>query len=375
MLKTLSAVLIALAITITALAGGTLKTTAAMLPGGSAEDTALREAAIFRNVEGVKAALKKGANASAPSTTGRPITPLGAAAMGTWHPTRDRATDLAKNETAAKLSRSGMSDREIDRHLAVEISKMLFAAGAKLGPNDRTILFDPIANGNVELVGLLIDKGASVTGDLEGYTPTELAKKYGQDSIYELLVSRGGIQVDSRASDQLALVEAAGRQDLHGMQSAIKSGAKINEFDANKITALSAAVRWPTYDPDRAIAILWLLDHGADPNLGGPQGPPLHAFILSNKATLNSSEVYVRVLAEQILAGLLKAGAKVSGTDQSGRTPLHIAAKDDNMRAAEILIKEGAKVMPKDQQGKTPLDYAESSAMIRLLKANGATEQ
>jgi len=30
--------------------------------------------------------------------------------------------------------------------------------------------------------------------------------------------------------------------------------------------------------------------------------------------------------------------------------------------------------MARDGRGKTPLDYAESAAMIRLLKSNGATE-
>jgi ankyrin repeat protein len=79
-------------------------------------------------------------------------------------------------------------------------------------------------------------------------------------------------------------------------------------------------------------------------------------------------------MAEETLAHLLKAGAKVSGMDSQGRTPLHIAAKFDNVRAAEILIKEGAKVMPRDRTGKTPLDYAESAPMIMLLKQNGATE-
>ena len=68
---------------------------------------------------------------------------------------KDRATELATNETVAKLSKGGMSDKEIDRYLAIEITKM-FAAGAKLGPYDREILFQPIADGNVELVGLLI---------------------------------------------------------------------------------------------------------------------------------------------------------------------------------------------------------------------------
>ncbi len=31
--------------------------------------------------------------------------------------------------------------------------------------------------------------------------------------------------------------------------------------------------------------------------------------------------------------------------------------------------------MPRDNQRKTPLDYAESAAMIKLLKENGAVEQ
>jgi hypothetical protein len=47
----------------------------------------------------------------------------------------------------------------------------------------------------------------------------------------------------------------------------------------------------------------------------------------------------------------------------------------DNVRAAEILIHQGAKVMPRDKQGKSPLDYAESAAMIKLLKDNGAVER
>lgn len=256
-------------------------TTAAMLPGGSAADTALRDAAISHNIEDVKVALKKGANVNAPSSTGRPITPLGAAAMGTWLMEKDRATDLANNQTAGRLSPSGKSDKEIDRYLAVEITKVLFAAGAKLGPYDREILFHAIANDDVELVGLLIDHGASVTGDLGGYTPTELAKKYDQEAIYDLLVSRGGIPVDTRSAAKLALVDAAGN-GLHAalsgenviakMDNALKQGADTNGSDPDNHTPLIAALQMPIEASPQLDIIKWLLAHGADPNQKGESG-------------------------------------------------------------------------------------------------------
>jgi len=180
--------------------------------------------------------------------------------------------------------------------------------------------------------------------------------------------------VDSRSSAQLALVEAAANGDVERMESALKNGATINNADVNGQTALVAALRWPTIDPKWSVAAWWLLDHRADPNLKGDDGLPLHVFILANTKTMKGSG-FEGDLANITFDRLLKAGAKVSGMDDAGQTPLHVAAKEDNLRAAEILIKEGAKVMPKDRKGKTPLDYSESAAMIKLLKQNGATEQ
>ena len=79
-----------------ALAGNSVRTAAAILPGGSSQDVALREAALLQNIEDVKDALKKGANANAPSATPLRTTPLSALAVGLgWHHSRDRAADLA----------------------------------------------------------------------------------------------------------------------------------------------------------------------------------------------------------------------------------------------------------------------------------------
>ena len=227
----------------------------------------------------------------------------------------------------------------------------------------------------MKLVRLLIDRGASPTS--RNYTPTDLAKKYGQERVYDLLVSKGGIPVKPKEAAQLTLIEAAQDGDYERVQAAIKNGAVIDGFDAGRQTALAAALKFSIVLPEKAVTILWLLDHGADPNVKDKDGSsPLHNFIFWNKGTLNARQgTYPKESAELILARLLKAGAKISGVDEIGRTPLHVAAKNDNMRGAELLIEAGAKVMSRDKLGKAPLDYAESAAMIKLLKQNGATEQ
>jgi ankyrin repeat protein len=65
----------------------------------------------------------------------------------------------------------------------------------------------------------------------------------------------------------------------------------------------------------------------------------------------------------------------MSTLNNYGWTALHYAARFDNLMAAEMLIMEGAKISQRDPIGKTPLDYAESAAMIKLLKSNAPVEQ
>lgn len=330
---------------------------------GPAEDWALREAAgcwKVPDLAGVQAALRQGASPTAASSDVRAVTPL----------------------MCASLSVAGRPD-PITGRKAVEVTKILLAAGARLGPTDRDILFMPIAAGNLELVRLLVDSGASPVAKLDGFTPPELARNYGQSAVYDYLISRGGIPVDAALAAQIDLIEAASHGDISSMSQALEGGARIDGKGPSGQTALIAAVRMGVYTPHAADAIAWLLDRGADPNEKGEsgftdlEGVPLHIFVFMTNGALGAKPTRpdVRPDAERTLALLLKAGAKVSGMDTQGRTPLHWAAKSDNLGAAEVLIRQGARVMARDLSGRTPLDYAESGPMIRLLTTSGATER
>jgi ankyrin repeat protein len=364
---------------------------------GLSEDRALIDAAFDLNLRGVRAALAKGANPNVKRFEKSPLggvilTPvLLSAVLG--QPAKDGW--LLAGSDKDEWAGVGQSIDET----RTAIAKALFDAGASLVRLDdvsRSILWNTsIRMGNVGLIGLLIDHGASVSKKIvpEDVTPSELALMDGRQGAYALLVSHGGSPVDGASSAQFALLAAAERSDVAAMERAINGGAHINKVIDDQ-TALLVAVAGCIYTEAQVSAVRWLLDHGADPNVGSRFDLPLHRFVFSSSYTLtNLNELReeelrattqtsarqfdgqrVRALHREVLIRLLKAGANVSTINNYGWTPLHYAARFDNLMAAEILIMEGAKISERDGNFKTPLDYAETGAMIELLKSNGAAQ-
>jgi uncharacterized protein len=78
----------------------------------------------------------------------------------------------------------------------------------------------------------------------------------------------------------------------------------------------------------------------------------------------------------EILAILIKAGAKLNIADPFGNTPLHLAADRNQTEAAELLLAAGADVDPQNRDGMTPLIIAASHGNTKLvldLLAKGAS--
>jgi ankyrin repeat protein len=271
---------------------------------------------------------------------------------------------------------------------------LLFEHGVKLQYCDKAILFLPIAHNLSEIVKLLLKNGASVTAKLEGMKPIEWAAHYGSDEVYNVLIEHGAKPLTQKEKSLYHFIYLAGNADIKNtdkMDMLLKDGIYINGENSKGEGAITEAVSFPAFDAGRYLMVKYLIEKGVDINrsykVDGVNQTALHAAVYGtyfaltadisqfkkeeSKKRLNNEQFYCK----KVLEGLIQAGAHISSRDEYERTPLHIAAKYNNLIAAEMLIGGGAKLMDKDNDGKTPLDYAKSGEMIKLLKSHGAKEQ
>lgn len=280
-------------------------------------------------------------------------------------------------------------DEKEREELFMKALNLLFDAEAEMKSRDTNPMFWAVSGGFPLIVELLISKGISPTRMIEGKTPVEWAETYGHQEVVKVLIKHGAEPVPKRQALQNRFVQLAreSRKDsehffeqwnIVDMEKALEEGATVNGKNSKDRIALVEAIDG-AYDIEEYITVVYLLQKGANPNLksarhwSGFDGIALHHAVGFHGIMAKNGEdrtIYQRLIIE----ALLNAGAHVSSRGYNEMSPLHIAAKQDDMYAATTLIKAGAKIMPKDDTGKTPLDYAESAEMIKLLKSHGAKE-
>lgn len=209
-----------------------------------------------------------------------------------------------------------------------------------------------------EIASLLIEKGTALSyGDTYGRTYLMLAAENGKPSVIQCLLSRPGIEIDSRDRQGLtALMYAVRSRRYAAAKALVAAGAKTYLRDNMGKTAL----HYGTVDP--GIAVL-LLDHGALIEATDRRGftPLMQAVEYGNR---------------EVVRVLLDRGSDVNAVDFSdGRSPLMLAINRQDMDMASQLLKGGADANLADKQGRFPIYQAAVSgfsSIIALLLDHGS---
>jgi len=145
--------------------------------------------------------------------------------------------------------------------------------------------------------------------------------------------------------------------DIRVVRALLAAGADINARTPHNVTPLMSAVSMAGGSPASALE---LIRAGADVNVADSDG--------STALWVATTESDVSVVR-----ALLEAGADPNVQSRSlgfwGYTPLHMAAMNGLIEAAEVLLQHGADVTIRNGQGQTALDVANDKwpAMRALL--------
>ena len=251
---------------------------------------------------------------------------------------------------------------------SLELVKLLVSKGAKVNAVDKEFsmpLAKAVQADNLEIAKFLLEQGADKTinhADTEFQTAIFKARSA---KMAQLLIANGANVSDRDKKGQAILLHAiVCHLDFDLLKVLLQNGADINARDDSGTTALLRAA-WYPYERDDKNSVQFLLENGANANVANNQGetPLLVADRLD------------------VLQALLAHGADVNAQDENGQTALmHIAQiYDPKGEKTKWLLEHGADVNRRDKKGKTALDYATavhsgwySKEKVEILKQYGA---
>ncbi|MCX6877442.1 MAG: ankyrin repeat domain-containing protein [Verrucomicrobia bacterium] len=335
-------------------------------------ETALMIAAGAGQLESVTLLLRAGATVGGVDRrTG--MTPLMLTALGNRRP----PTVIGPDDRSVRNP-----DRAFDY---LKIAELLLAGGVDLQARDcegQTALHWAAISGNVEVLGLLISKGAEVDAKdtLNGRTPLHHAVNSADAKTVAILLDKGAdiTAKDSNGCQPIHLATQAGNVEV--LHLLLEKGAAVAATESHGDTPLHVAAASAKLEAARM-----LLEHGAPP-------AALDQF---KNSPLNMAAT---VGAVEIVRLLLDHRAPVNDADTLGNTPLHNAAivriggneikpmsqepaeamqqtlntinnsnAADKLKIVRLLLEKGAKPNAKNLEGATPIDAAAKFGTPEIL--------
>ena len=173
--------------------------------------------------------------------------------------------------------------------------------------------------------------------------------------LLTLTVLLGALTIPGVQAQSGDLFEAARNNDVATAKQSIAANTDINKAGADGFTPLILA----SYSGSPEVVDL-LLDHHAEVHTGSRMGNALMAA---------SFRGYTEIVAK-----LLKAGARVNDSNNAGGTALMYAALSGRTAVVELLLVEGADKNARNEQGLDAAALAEqqgNQAMADLLRGAG----
>lgn len=251
---------------------------------------------------------------------------------------------------------------------SLELVKLLVSKGAKVNAVDKEFsmpLAKAVQADNLEIAKFLLEHGADKTinhSDTEFQTAIFKARSA---KMAQLLIANGANVSDRDKKGLSVLLHAvANYLDFDLLKVLLQNGADINEQDKSGTTALLWVAQHP-YERDDKNCVQFLLENGAKANVANNQGET--PLLVAEKL--------------EVLQALLAHGADVNAQNEDGQTALiHIAQiYDPKGEKTKGLLEHGADVNIRDKKGKTALGYATavhsgwySKEKIEILKQYGA---
>jgi len=217
-------------------------------------------------------------------------------------------------------------------HAAVQARDMMsinafFDAG--INPNaqnesdGRTPLINAAAHGDLEVVNVLVQRGADVNvKDKKGYTALFHAIEAMYDDVALAIMSQPNLDANTRGlNGSTALIKYVWRDRKDAVEKLLERGADVNAQDADGDTALHGAAE------NGNLEILnLLLDKGANPNVKNRLGGTalMWAAVFGN---------------ETVAQRLLERGADASLKDADGMTALDWARRNKRDAMVKLLTK------------------------------------
>jgi ankyrin repeat protein len=203
-----------------------------------------------------------------------------------------------------------------------DIASILIDAKVDLNYNHGgTPLILAATRGYMNIIKLLMAKGADINARYQGQTALFAATQYQRLEMAKLLLSAGATISDED------FIAAAFRCNLLMLHYYLKNGGDIEVRSKHGVTALQSGAREGYTE-----CVELLLDRGADINARDSSGnTALHGAVASGRVT-------AWLLEKSILRG-----ADINAKNSKGQTPLDLAQGYHDDASANLLLKAGAR--------------------------------